>query len=118
MPQPRCLVRCRTSFTPILRMTSGCALTQGPCAATSRSIASSTVRVLPVMDRIDPDQHAVDRQQLLADLVDDVVVVNRGLGVDAERGQLLEDAMEAIVLRCRCPPRLMVAAPEQPLPEL
>src|ERR1700730_9527680 len=37
MPHPRCLVRCRTSLTPILRITSGCALTQGPRDATSRN---------------------------------------------------------------------------------
>ena len=53
-----------TSFTPILRITSGCALTQGPRDATSRSIASSASRVCPSVNRIDPDQHAIDGEKL------------------------------------------------------
>ena len=47
VPQPRCLVRCKTSLTPIFKMTSGWALIQGPVAAASRSTASSTFLVSP-----------------------------------------------------------------------
>jgi len=66
---------------------------------------------LPFMDRIDPDEHPIDRQKLFAHFVDYVVRVNRGLRVNAERGQLLEYAMKAIVLRCCRSPRLTIAAP-------
>jgi hypothetical protein len=45
VPQPSRFVRWRTSFMPILRVTSGCALTLTPCLATSRNIASSTTRL-------------------------------------------------------------------------
>jgi len=56
---------------------------------------------LPLVDRIDPDQHTIDDQQLLADLIGEFLVVDRRLRIDADRGQFLEDAMKAIVLR-RC----------------
>ena len=47
--------------------------------------------VLPVGNRIDPDEHAVELQKLLAHLGDHIVGIDRGLGVNAERGQRLED---------------------------
>ena len=116
MPQPRCFVRYRTSLTPILRMTSGCALTHGPRAATSRSIASSTSRVRAFVDRIDPHQHAVAGQKLGADLVGIIVGVDRRLSVNAERDQFFENAAITIVVRCRGTPRLPIAAPEDGYP--
>ncbi len=67
---------------------------------------------LALMDRIDPHEHAIDRQKLLAHLVGDVLVVDRGLGIDAERRQLFEDAVKAIVLRGCGAPCLAITAPE------
>lgn len=49
------------------------------------------------MDRIDPHKDSMDRQKLLAHLID----VNGWLGVNADRRQLIEDAMKAVVRRCR-----------------
>jgi hypothetical protein len=52
------------------------------------------------------------RQQSFAHLVRECFVVDGGLGLDAHRVQLLEDAIEAIVL-CRCgASRPGIAAPE------
>ena len=68
------------------------------------------------MDRIDPHQHAIGRQQLLAHLAGEVVVVDRRLGIDAQRRQLFENAVKAIVLRGRGSPRLAIAAPDNRYP--
>ena len=56
---------------------------------------------LPLMEWIDPHEHTIDRQQLLADLIGEFLVVHRSLRIDADRGQIFEDRMKAIVLR-RC----------------
>jgi hypothetical protein len=44
---------------------------------------------------IEPNEHAIDNQKLLASLCCDVVVINRWLGVNAERRQLFGDAVGA-----------------------
>ena len=49
---------------------------------------------LPLMDPIEPNEHAIDNQQLLANLGCDVVVIDRGLGVNADP-QLFGDAVRA-----------------------
>jgi hypothetical protein len=64
------------------------------------------------MDRINPHEHTISRQELIAHLAGDVVIINRWLGINAKRCQLFEDAVKAIVLgSCRSPP-FPVAAPE------
>ena len=35
-------------------------------------------------ERVDPDEHTIDFQELLADFVGEFFVVNRGLGMNAE----------------------------------
>jgi len=50
----------------------------------------------PAVDRIDPYKHAIDGQELAADLVRHALVVYRGLGSDAERRKLLEDAVKRL----------------------
>jgi hypothetical protein len=67
---------------------------------------------LAVLDRVDPDQHAVDRRELRANLLDHVVGIDGRLGVDAERLKFFEDAMIAIVLRRGRSAHGAVAAPE------
>jgi hypothetical protein len=63
-------------------------------------------------NRINPHEHSVNRQELLAHLIGDVVVINRRLGINAKCCQLFEDAVKAIALgSCRSPP-FPVAAPE------
>ncbi|MHC2589447.1 hypothetical protein ACVIG9_003503 [Bradyrhizobium ottawaense] len=65
---------------------------------------------LALVDRIDPDQHAVSREQLVADCVGKAFVVDHGVRVDAEGGEGLEDADEAAVLRRRVAARGGIAA--------
>ena len=69
-------------------------------------------RGFALMDRIDPHEHAVRREELLAHLVGEFLVIDRGLGVDAGRLQFFEDAMEAVVLRRCVAPGLRIAAPD------
>ncbi len=94
-------------------MTSGCALTHGPCVATSRNSGSSAARVLPWCIRIDPDEDAVPReQQLVANRVGEGFDVNGWPCLDAGSGERLEDADEAAVLRGRVPTGGSVSARE------
>jgi hypothetical protein len=58
---------------------------------------------MSVVDRIDPDQRAVDPQQLVAQLVCLHQVVDRGLRVDALRGESGEQGGKAVVLTRRTP---------------
>jgi predicted RNase H-like nuclease len=77
-------------------MTSGCALTQGPREATSQQRVECGSS-LALMDRIDPHKHPISPQKLLANLVGKVLVIDRGLGMYADGGKLLEDSVKAIV---------------------
>src|SRR5215472_8015947 len=67
---------------------------------------------LALVDRIDPDEHAIGAKQLLAHLVREVLVIDGRLGTDADRGELFEDAVEAVVLRRRSLPRCEIATPK------
>ena len=78
----------------------------------SRNSGSSAARGLTLMDRIDPDEHPVDGQELRAYLVGEFLVINSRRGTDASSLERLEDAMEPIVLGCRMLPRRAVAAPD------
>src|SRR5262249_4687691 len=64
------------------------------------------------IERIDPDEHAVEAEELVAHLVREGLVEHGGRGVDAGPAQLLEDVVIAIVVRRRRAARLAVAAPE------
>jgi hypothetical protein len=64
------------------------------------------------VNRIDPHENRIGRQQLLAHLVREFLIINRRLSTNVQRGQLFEDPMEAIVLRSRGPAGFGVAAPE------
>src|SRR5262245_48352234 len=54
-----------------------------------------------VLNRVDPDEHAVQREQLFADLLGEALVVDRGPRLDADSGERFEDADEAAVPRGR-----------------
>src|SRR6266851_9949282 len=66
----------------------------------------------PLMERIDPHEHAINRQKLLAHLAHEVLVKNRWLGMNAKCRQLFKDAMKAIVLRCCGAPGVAIVAPD------
>jgi hypothetical protein len=55
------------------------------------------------MDRIDPDEHAIDCKQLVADLVGKGFVLDGWAGFDAEISQRFENAYEAAVIWGRLP---------------
>jgi hypothetical protein len=65
------------------------------------------------VNRINPDQHPVHLQKLLAHLAGDIVSINRRLRLNAERGQLLEDPMEAIVRGRRVATGLGISTPKR-----
>ena len=67
---------------------------------------------LASMDRIDPHEHSVCFQELLAHLVGESLIVDRRLGIDAEGGKLLEDTVKTIVLRGGGLPEFGIATPE------
>ena len=68
---------------------------------------------LSVLDRVDPDEHPVEPQELLANLVDEVVSINRRFRVNADGAQLLEYAAVAVVPRRRFAACLAITTPEQ-----
>ena len=64
------------------------------------------------LDRIDPHKHAINRQKLPADFVLQILVVDRGLGIDADCRQLFEDAVKATILGSCGAPCLAITAPQ------
>ncbi len=69
--------------------------------------------VLSLGNWIDPDEHAVGAEKLLAHFICHFVRIDRGLRLDAERGQRFENAVESIVM-CGClASRLAIPTPEQ-----
>jgi hypothetical protein len=50
--------------------------------------------------------------ELPANLVLDILVINRRFGIDADRCQLFKDAVKAIVLRSCGAPRFAITTPE------
>ena len=65
--------------------------------AARRDVAQQRVEidaVAPLMNRIDPDQHAIDRGELGAHGVENIVFIDHRLGIDAKRGQRCEDGGE------------------------
>jgi hypothetical protein len=64
------------------------------------------------VDRIDPDEYAIGAKQLLAHLVREFLIVDGWLGMYADRSELLENAVEAVVRRRRVPARFEIATPK------
>jgi hypothetical protein len=54
-----------------------------------------TGAVSAVLNRVDPDQHAVHCEQLFADGVGEAFVVDRGAPIDADGGERYEDVDKA-----------------------
>src|SRR3954463_2206237 len=66
-------------------------------------------RFFTILKRIDPHKYAVGLQQLRVNLVGKLLVIDGWLGMNADRGELLEDAMKTIIGRDRIASRLAVA---------
>jgi hypothetical protein len=69
-------------------------------------------RFFAILQRIDPHKDAVGLQQLRANFVGKLLVIDGWLGMNADRGELFEDAMKAIIGRGRIASRLVVAPPD------
>ena len=69
-------------------------------------------RFYPILQRIDPNEDAIGLQQLGAPLVGKLLVIDGRFGIDADRGEFLEDAMKAIVGRGGVAARLAVTTPD------
>src|SRR3954447_9399831 len=69
-------------------------------------------RFFAILKRIDPHKYAVGLQQLRANLVGKLLVIDGWLGINADRGELFEDAMKAIIGRGRVASCLAVAPPD------
>jgi len=52
---------------------------------------------MSVVDRVDPDQRAVDPEQLVAQRIRLAAIVDGGAGVDAPRGEGSEDAAKRLL---------------------
>src|SRR3954447_20774600 len=69
-------------------------------------------RFVAILKRIDPHKDAVGLQQLRPNLVGKLLVIDGWLGMNADRGELFEDAMKAIIGRGRIASRLAIATPD------
>lgn len=58
-----------------------------------------TGAISAVLNRVDPDEHAVHCEKLFADGVSEAFVVDRGAPFDADGGKCFEDVDEAAVFR-------------------
>ena len=65
--------------------------------------------VLPVLNRIDPYEDAVDLQQLIANFRAKIVTVNRGLRMYPLDGKCLEQVCKPVIFSCRACPGGVIA---------
>ena len=82
--------------------------------AARRDLAQQRVEigaVAPLVNRVDPDQHAIERGELGAHGVADIVLVDHRLCIDADIGERREDGLEPAGLRRGAAARRFIAAP-------
>ena len=90
----------------------------GVCAdprASCRDAAQYGVKHVPrpaFVNRIDPDEDTVKSQKLIADFARNIVGIDHGQRVDAERKQFFEYPAIAVVIRRRGAPRFLIATPD------
>ena len=83
--------------------------------APGRHVAQHPIESRPVLavgDRIDPDEHAIELQELLAYDRRHVVGIDRRLGVNADGGKRLEDAAETVVVSRGVASSFTIPAPQ------
>src|SRR5262245_12377876 len=84
--------------------------------AVARHVAQERIEpraVAVLADRVDPDEYAVDAQELPAHLVSGLVGVDCRLDVEADVAQRLRDAVEPGLLEPHRPPRVRLAGKHQ-----
>ena len=67
--------------------------------------------VASLMNRVDPDEHPIERNQLSAHGVEDLVLVDHRFRIDADIGERREDALEPAGFWRGAAARRLVAAP-------
>ena len=78
---------------PILRITSGWALTNTPRAATREQHVEARA-VASVHDRVDPDEYAVELREPCPHGVEDIVLIDHWLRIHPDVGECGEDGLE------------------------
>ena len=81
---------------------------------TYRHLAKQRVElsaVATLVNRIDPDEHAIERGELCAHGVEDVVLVDHRLSIDADMVERREDSLEPAGLWCGTAARDIIAPP-------
>ena len=84
--------------------------------AARRDLAQQRVEigpVAPLVNRVDPDEHAIERGELCAHSVEDIVLINHRFGIDADIGERREHGLEPAGLRRGIAARRFIAPPEE-----
>src|SRR5262249_10505076 len=68
--------------------------------------------IAPIVNRIDPDKHAIERRELCADGVKDIVLIDDRFRIDANIGKRREHGLEPVGLWRGTEARRLVAPPE------
>src|SRR5215470_18929707 len=68
--------------------------------------------VAPLVNRVDPDEHAIERGELCARGIEDIVLVDYRFRIDADIGERREDGLEPAGLWRGAAARRFIAAPE------
>ena len=83
--------------------------------AARRDLAQQRVEigtVAPLVNRVDPDQHAIERGELRPHGLEDVVLIDHRLRIDTDISECREDSLEPACSRRGAAARRFVATPE------
>ena len=82
--------------------------------AARRDLAQQRVEisaVAPLVNRVDPDEHAIERGELCAHGLEDLVLVDHRFRIDADIGERREDGLEPAGIWRGAAARRLVAPP-------